>query len=259
MKEKKKLFSQDNEQLEELYLQMRKKRKSLIVRTIIMIMFLFGVNAFAWFAYITKADFNFESSVVSWDVDFFEDSVEVEDVVVMLDEMYPGMDPYNKTITVTNTGEMNGNFSYEIKTATLFGVELVTEATPSSTVMTSLKSDYPFSVSMASTKTMLKPQETLQFTLDLNWEYELPTKTYYKVLDIYKYDPSVVYYVRKSGTYVDSLVTSEKFDTLKNTLFVEKDDADSFFGEMCKSYEQDNPGQQCFSMVIQLKVEQVLG
>lgn len=254
----KKLFSHNEVELEDIYLQVKKRRKSLIIRASIMILFLFGVNVFAWFAYISQADFNFESSVVAWDVDFFEDSSEVEDVVVAISDMYPGMEAFNKTITVNNTGEMNGRFSYEIKSATLFGVELVTESTPSSDVVTSLRNSYPFAVTMTSDKTLIKPNEWLSFSLDVNWEYELAATTYYKVLDIYEYDPSVIYYTRQNSAYVDSGVTADTFESMRSSLVLEKDDADSFFGEACKVYEENNPGEACFNMLLQLKVEQVL-
>ena len=119
-----------------VYDKLQNNRKRIKNRAILMIIFLFGVNAFAWFAYIAQADFNFEATVVAWDVNFYNDSVEVNDMVIDVGEIYPGYGdvsidsnnvPYNKTIEISNLGEVDAKFSYRIKDFTVMGESVIPE------------------------------------------------------------------------------------------------------------------------------------
>lgn len=253
----KKLF-RNIDDLRKAQTSIKKNKKKLVIRAAILVCFLLGVNAFAWFAYISKADFNFESSIVSWDVNFYENSSEVDDIVINVGNMYPGMDTYQKTIIVNNNGEIDGKFSFKIRSFKLFGNEFVKETTSLEEIVEILEKEFPFSVTMLADKEIIKPGDSLVFTFDLGWPYEQVTPTYYKLNDIYKYDPSVIYYSYKDGSYVETNVTKESFNSNKNNLFLIKDDADSFLGEECKEYKDSNPSKACFSMDLQLVVEQIL-
>ena len=55
---------------------------------------------------------------------------------------------------------------------------------------------------------------------------------------------------------VDGTVTEDSFPTRRLDLYLEKDDADSYFGEACADYESAN-GAACVKYRIELKVKQV--
>ena len=258
----KKLFNSDKQA--ELYDELQSNRKKIKRRAILMVIFLFGVNAFAWFIYIAKVDMNFDASVLSWDVNFFNDSVEVNDVVYDVEDIYPGYGdtsvdasntPYSKVIEILNNGEVNTLLSYRVKSFTIMGEDAIpSDCTTDADVINALKSYYPFIITTSTNATKLASGETAKFNFELYWPYELENK-YYKLNSIYEYDSSVNYYTYANGTYTLATVTEDTFNSLVNTLYIEKDDADSFFGTNCALYEAES-GNSCISVGIELKVEQ---
>lgn len=263
----KKLFnSEDENKLINVYEKLQNNRKKIKRRAIMMVILLFGINAFAWFAYIAQADFNFDATVVSWDVNFYNDSTEVSDVVIDVGEIYPGYGdtsidsnniPYSKIIEVSNTGEVPATFSYSVKSFTIMGMNAIpSEYTTDNEILNMMETYYPFTIKMSSTSNKLAPNEKLSFEFNLYWLYEESNK-YFKLNSFYTYDPSVVYYNYLNNAYVAAEVTEANFDSLKNTLYLEKDDADSFFGSQCAVYEA-NTGEKCVSVDIELKVSQSL-
>lgn len=262
----KKLFNSKNqEKVIDIYDNLQKDRKKIKNRALLMVIFLFGVNAFAWFTYIARADFNFDATVVAWDVSFYNDSVQVNDVIIDVGEIYPGFgdssidaanQPYSKVIEVSNTGEVNAKFSYRVKNFTIMGVNAIPSGYTDAEVIEMMKSFYPFIIEMEASSTTLKPNEKLSYKFSLYWPFEEATK-YFQLNDLYTYDPSINYYTLVNGTYTLAIVDESTFATMRNTLYVEKDDADSFFGSQCAIYEA-NTGEECVSVSIELKVEQTI-
>lgn len=102
----------------------------------------------------------------------------------------------------------------------------------------------------------IDPGEKLDFEFSLYWLYEDETK-YFKLNQIYNYDPSLVYYTYSNGSFTPASVNETTFMTMRDSLYLEKDDADSYFGSKCAEYEA-NTGKKCVSVDIQLKVSQIL-
>lgn len=262
----KKLFNAVNrDSVVEVYDKLQNNRKKIKRHAIIMIIFLFGVNAFAWFAYISKADFNFDATVVAWDVNFYNDSTEVSDVIIDVGEIYPGFGdtaydsnnlPYKKIIEVSNTGEVSAAFSYEVNKFKIMGQDALVGEYSSEEFIKLMEDTYPFTIKMSATSNKLNPNESLNYEFDLYWLFEENNK-YYKLNHLYTYDPSFTYYTYSGGSYKATDVTALTFPTLRDTLYLEKDDADSYFGNKCAAYEA-NTGEKCVSVGIQLKVAQVL-
>lgn len=248
-----------------VYDKLQNNRKRIKNRAILMIIFLFGVNAFAWFAYIAQADFNFEATVVAWDVNFYNDSVEVNDMVIDVGEIYPGYGdvsidsnnvPYNKTIEISNLGEVDAKFSYRIKDFTVMGESVIPEGYSNEEILEMFEKVYPFTITMSATRESLKPNEKLDFVFNLFWTYEEENK-YFQLNELYDYDSSINYYTYANNVYSVLDVTENNFTNLRNSLYVEKDDADSFFGNKCAIYEAET-GQKCINVIVELKVEQML-
>lgn len=262
---KKKLFRQEQLKSENGYNKLKDSRKKLKRHTFIMIIFLFGVNAFAWFTYISKADFNFNATVVAWDVNFYSDSAEVNDVVIDVGDIYPGFGdttndsnniPYKKIIGITNNGEVSAKFDYNIKSFTIMGQDAIIGDYSRDEIVELMGSRYPFTIELNASSDRIDPGEKLDFEFSLYWLYEDETK-YFKLNQIYNYDPSLVYYTYSNGSFTPASVNETTFMTMRDSLYLEKDDADSYFGSKCAEYEA-NTGKKCVSVDIQLKVSQIL-
>lgn len=259
------LDTEDKDKLIEVYNKLQKDRKKIKRRAILMVGLLLGVNAFAWFAYIAKADFKFDATVVAWDVNFYADKVEVNDMVISVGNIYPGLGdtgvsamnkPFTKTIEVNNSGDVKARFYYEIESFEILGKDLIESGMTTEEVVTSIKNDYPFVIDISHNKNMLNPGEKLNFIFKLHWLFDDANK-YYKLNELYEFDPSYVYYELSNGQYVAKSVTSSNFATLRNNLYLVKDDADSYFGEKCAIYESST-GKTCISTKIKLVVEQTV-
>ena len=249
-KMKKKLSDQ------ELYLKkLKRKRKRIIIRSVILVVFLFGVNTFAWFTYISRADLSINSSVVSWEVNFMDQNSIVKDIHVMVTDMRPGMIPSSKTIKVLNYSDVAAQQNYQIKSLKILGVERLGERTTEEMEQI-LKEEYPFPLTFTSEKSLLEIDDTSDFVFQADWVYE--DDKYYKVNSLYQYDPSIFYYIYVNNSYqIDSTVTSENFlDKVSLGLYVLKDDADSYFGHACGKYEEET-GEGCIDIQMELKVTQV--
>ena len=63
------------------------------------------------------------------------------------------------------------------------------------------------------------------------------------------------YYTYSGGTYVVANVTSANYDSLKNSLYLTKDDIDSYIGEKCGVYQREN-NKNCLIINGELVAEQ---
>ena len=232
-----------------IYDKIKSRKKWLKRRSMLFIVFLFGVNIYAWFIFISKANLDVEGSVAAWDVNFFDGNSEIKDVVIK-EFMYPGMPDFNKNIT-------SAEFEYLIEDLTILGVNSIEDGATQEEIKESLKNDYPFIIEFDATKNNLAVDDSLTFSIFMNWKYE-DTSKYYKLTKHYGYDPSVNYYrLNADGTYtIDNTITASNFPTNRLNLYVEKDDADSFFGQECANFEATT-GTSCVKYKVVLKVTQV--
>ena len=65
------------------------------------------------------------------------------------------------------------------------------------------------------------------------------------------------YYILQGSNYVKTDVTQANYDALvASGLYVESDDADSFWGEKSVTYRKDHPGESAFRLKVKLIVSQ---
>ena len=167
-----------------------KKRKSKIVlrpSRLVFLIVLVAANTFAWFIYATKIDTNIDVHVKAWNVVFEAGENTVTDIVDLdVDDIYPGMDDYNYSITAYNRSELSATFSYVILEARILDTRYVTtegraeyqeevlsEDLTSAALQSKLANDYPFSISLAISGSTI-PQEngTQDFSIGVVWPYE---------------------------------------------------------------------------------------
>jgi len=235
----------------QLYDDIQKRRRKLKIRAILLALFALAASAYAWFIYISDLSVNFSGHVREWDVQFLEDSTEINKLIID-QTFYPGMDDFNETINIINSSETGATFSFEIEELTILGID--SRKSTSALTLSSLQNDYPFVIDMYGSKVDLNESDSLSFTVEATWPYQ-EANTYFLLTNHYTFDPSIKYYTYSSGSYNEATVTSANFNSLKSTLYVEKDDADSFFGENCALYENTN-NKPCIHMKVILKVTQ---
>ena len=234
--------------------QRRKSRRKTIIRSLLLIAFLLIVNTFAWFTYITKANLSINGSVVSWEVSFLDQNSIVKDVDIAITDMKPGMMHFFFFFDIVNNSDVAAKFTYKITSVEFLGIEIF-QGEETEAIRQKLEQEFPFTLKMIVGKQDLDLTDTSSFEVTMDWTYE--EDKYYRVNSLYTYDPAVNYYVLANNTYqIDNTVTEDNFQSKMQTgLYLEKDDADGFFGYACGKYEADT-NKPCMDVHVELEVSQ---
>ena len=235
------------------YKKLQKSRKRLLLRSFLFALFLIGVNIFAWFTYVSKAGLQLEGNISSWDVEFNANGKPTTKVDFYVSDMKPGMLDYSQKVIIHNLGEVSADVSYDIASLSIMGRDV--DASNKDEIIRRLNSFYPFSVNLNIDSVIIQPQGYTNFSASLSWDYENQEK-FYQLDSLYDYNGEFNYYNLVNGKYVvNDSVTADNFNELRNNLYLEKDDADSYFGYACGQYEK-NTGKSCLAMKLVLKVIQ---
>ena len=106
------------ERLEYLQKKLRKKK----YMALLFAFFLLGVNAFAWFVFTTSVGVQVQANVAAWDIRLRDENNQlVEEAVIEVTLMKPGMTTFSKTYTINNVGEVDAAFSYEVESISILG------------------------------------------------------------------------------------------------------------------------------------------
>ena len=239
-----------------IYNLLQSKRKSIKKRSILLIVFLFGVNIYAWFVYMSNANMDVQSTVSTWKVTFYDGNSLIKELNIKTNDLYPGMSDYNKEIIIKNNSDVKAEFSYEIDKVNILGHEFNYTGADLSNVTTSLLNDYHFKTSFTPSKIELDKNDTMTFNIGIKWLYD--RNSYDKLTNIYEYDSSLKYYTYDLTNYTeDTSVNSINFLTkVENGLYLESDDSDTYFGERCSIYKEKTGNDYCYSFHLKLKVEQ---
>lgn len=252
----------DREELErkkQRYLALKKKTKRTKRFAILMFLMLFAVNAYAWFIYITESRLDLSAKIVSWDVNFLNGSQEVSEVYEVVENAAPGMETYTKTINIRNLSDFDAEFSYMLTDFQIMGESVLPLGANSMTVgeiLAYLEERYPFNFEMSTDIDTIHTNSDGQFTINFGWDFE-DTSKYYKIDDIYRFNPSFDYYRYVDGAYVlDETITAFNYNQNASSLYLYKDDADSFFGMECQEYVRSS-SEGCVKYRTHLKVQQI--
>lgn len=230
------------------------KRKKYI--SLLLALFTLGVNIFAWFVFSSSTELNLNASVSSWDVKFNDgNDILSKNVIINITNMHPGMEDFFKTYTINNRGDVSANFSFNVESIELLGKTIDLESNQDS--ISYFNEMFPFNMSLYKSKDILNNNESLEFSIDLNWDYE-NTDSYFSQANLYEFNPTFSYYTKNSeDIYVlNNSINSSNFTSNKNDLYIDKDDADTYFGMMCKDYEK-NTGTACLKVKVTLTAEQI--
>lgn len=249
----------DIERKRKLYLALKKKNKRTKRFSILMVLMLLSVNAYAWFIYIAESKFDLSAKIVSWDVNFLNNSQEVSEINEKIENVAPGMETYSKTVNINNNSDFDAEFNYRLTDFIIMGKSVLPSGANSMTVdeiLTYLEERYPFDFTMSTDSDIISQTETGQFTITFDWDFE-DTSKYYKLTDVYTYNPSFDYYRYSNGSYVlDNTITESNYSQNIDSLYLYKDDADSFFGMECPNYV-GNSARVCVRYRAYLIVQQI--
>ena len=235
------------------YKKLQKSRKRLLLRSFLFALFLIGVNIFAWFTYVSKAGLQLEGNISSWDVEFNANGKPTTKVDFYVSDMKPGMLDYSQKVIIHNLGEVSADVSYDIASLSIMGRDV--DVSNKDEIIRRLNFFYPFSVNLNIDSVIIQPQGYTNFSASLSWDYENQEK-FYQLDSLYDYNGEFNYYNLVDGKYgVNDSVTADNFNELRNNLYLEKDDADSYFGYACGQYEKST-GKSCLAMKLVLKVIQ---
>jgi hypothetical protein len=237
-----------------VYDSMQKRRKKILRRSLLLAVFVFGVNIYAWFIFLNQSRLEVHGNVASWNVTFYDGTEEVQDLVIN-EQLYPGMDDYNKTLTIVNDGEVIASFEYTISDLKILGKTV--DTSNQTTAINSLQNDYPFIFTMSSDKTTINAHDSMNFSVDITWDYQDGgLRPYYRLTSVYDYTDEFDYYRLNSGTFEKvTNVNAETFPSLRDSLYLQRDDADTYFGEQCGVYQRST-GKACVEYKITVVVKQ---
>ena len=196
-----------------------------------------------------------DGTVASWDVEFYDSNGEsTHNAIIEVTKMKPGMADFNKTIYVDNKSDVDADFRYEVTSFSILGntVDVPSGQDP----IQYLNTFYPFSVRLSSSKNILLQNDSLTFDIDVTWPYESTTPKYFKMDSVYEYDDSFIYYKLNGSNYTEyNVPNSNIYNSERNNLYLEKDDADTFFGMKCNTYEKTT-NKACLVVNMKLSVIQ---
>lgn len=251
----------DLDEKKKLYLALKKKNKRTKLFSILMILTLLSVNAYAWFIYISESSFELSANIVSWDVNFLTESNEVSEIYETIEDVAPGMLPYTKSVNIRNNSDFDATFNYNLTDFVILGKNALPSNAKDMTVgeiLMYLRDRYPFDFIMMSYTDRIAKNQEGRFEINFGWNFENNSQ-YYKLTDIYTFNPSFEYYRLVNGQYVlDETITASNYNANINSLYLYKDDADSFFGMECPNYV-GNTDRTCVKYKVHLIVEQLDG
>lgn len=195
-------------------------KKRFKFRHLLFLALLMTVNTFAWFIYMDKVSSDLQVKVKAWNVSFKFDNTTMTDYVnFKITEIYPGMEDNRQTLTVSNGGEVNASFNYEVVYANILGTIYDTENgdITEEELTDMLANDYPFKIVLSASNNIIsKGGNSENFYVDVTWDYET---------------------TNSNGTLNDS--------------------EDTYWGNLAYSYINTHPSDPCIELKIKLTATQI--
>ncbi len=148
-------------------------KKRVRKSTIFLLIFALMANAFAWFIYSDKVSGTITTGVKSWKINFKEDGADLtNDIEFKVDWAYPGMETYEKEVSITNVGQLKASLKYEITYVRIFDEEYSNTNYTSDEIINILDTKYPFKVVFTIDNPSIGTGQTTSFGFKLSWPYE---------------------------------------------------------------------------------------
>lgn len=149
-----------------------KLKKRIRKRTLFFLIIALMANTFAWFIYSNKVSNSITTGVKSWKITFDQDGQTLEQNVVFdFDDIYPGVNDQEKSINITNDGEMKAYISYKIEFIQIFDDIFTIDNYSSLELENILNNNYPFKI-VFSNDDEINIGNTASFKVHLTWPFE---------------------------------------------------------------------------------------
>lgn len=149
-----------------------KLKKRIRKRTLFFLIIALMANTFAWFIYSNKVSNSITTGVKSWKITFDQDGQTLEQNVVFdFDDIYPGVNDQEKSINITNDGEMKAYISYKIESIQIFDDIFTIDNYSSLELENILNNNYPFKI-VFSNDDEINIGDTASFKVHLTWPFE---------------------------------------------------------------------------------------
>ena len=181
---------------------------------------LIAANTFAWFIYMDRVSSDIDVRVKAWNVSFRLNNQAMEDYInFTVDNVYPGMEAYQQSLSVTNDGEVDANLSYNLVSIYVMGDTDSTEganAMTESQLINHMNTEYPFHIAITTSSSLISHDGgSALFYISVTWPYES--------------------YSNGSSN----------------------DDLDTYWGNRAYTFKRDNPTLPCIKVRIKLSAIQV--
>lgn len=154
---------------------MKERYKRYLKINIIPIIFIatsFIFTTFAWFAYSGLKKVSTEIDVKAWYIEVSKaGEVVTNDIVITLDDVYPGMDTIDEVINIQNKGDSDARLSYKIVSARIFDSELSSVVLEDDDYMADILShEYPFHINADLSKHYISSNnDSSTFEISVSW------------------------------------------------------------------------------------------
>lgn len=150
----------------------KRKRRSLLKLNLVSLFFTavsFISVTLAWFAYSGLVTTQTEVDVKAWYIEFNKQGTAVSNnIVISLDDVYPGMDIMSEVIDIKNSGDSTAMIDYKIKSVRILDDEY--EADDTGKLEDELSHKYPFHINMALSNRFANAKVgTGKFTVSVSW------------------------------------------------------------------------------------------
>lgn len=150
----------------------RKRVKKKIISFNFTALFFFLLSCisltFAWFAYNNVVKTNIEIGVSAWHIELKDGEEEISyELLVPINEFYPGIDKFTKTIEILNKGDIDAEFSYNISSLRILDEEYIIDNQPE--IFDKLAHEYPFLFNIEVDSNFLASGESIMLNIVADW------------------------------------------------------------------------------------------
>ena len=132
----------------------------------------FIFTTFAWFAYSGLRKVSTEVDVKAWYIELSKSGdVVTNDIVITLDDVYPGMEPVDEIVNIENKGDSDAKLSYKIVSARILDSSISGDALENNQFLSdSLSHEYPFHVNIDLSKNYIASGgDSSTFEVSVSW------------------------------------------------------------------------------------------
>ena len=132
----------------------------------------FIFTTFAWFAYSGLRKVSTEVDVKAWYIELSKSGdVVTNDIVITLDDVYPGMETVDEIVNIENKGDSDAKLSYKIVSARILDSSISGDALENNQFLSdTLSHEYPFHVNIDLSKNFIKSGgDTSTFEVSVSW------------------------------------------------------------------------------------------